>query len=173
MGSELFVACWNVQEHLDPKWALASAPSSTESTMPSSTIVHAACFAVGALVGGGVATAISSNKRPIHVPASTQVQQKPIVDIQSSTGETRLSSPGALVKVDSQILKHGHPGPISDLLVRKAYTAAYDRRLRHPAWASPESVICFVASLTFAADRGALDSRVARKVTCRNASCRW
>ncbi|EGN96154.1 hypothetical protein SERLA73DRAFT_59384 [Serpula lacrymans var. lacrymans S7.3] len=26
------------------------------------------------------------------------------------------------------------PGPVSDLLVRKAYVAAYDRRLRHPAW---------------------------------------
>jgi hypothetical protein len=25
-------------------------------------------------------------------------------------------------------------GPISDMLVRKAYVAAYDRRLRHPAW---------------------------------------
>ena len=25
-------------------------------------------------------------------------------------------------------------GPISDLLIRKAYVAAYDRRLRHPAW---------------------------------------
>lgn len=26
------------------------------------------------------------------------------------------------------------PGPISDQLVRKAYVAGYDRRLRHPAW---------------------------------------
>jgi endonuclease G len=25
-------------------------------------------------------------------------------------------------------------GPVSDLLVRKGYTAGYDRRLRHPAW---------------------------------------
>lgn len=25
-------------------------------------------------------------------------------------------------------------GPISDQFVRKAYVAAYDRRLRHPAW---------------------------------------
>jgi endonuclease G, mitochondrial len=27
-------------------------------------------------------------------------------------------------------------GPISDQLVRKAYVAAYDRRMRHPAWVS-------------------------------------
>ncbi|KAI0316791.1 hypothetical protein OF83DRAFT_1059763 [Amylostereum chailletii] len=32
------------------------------------------------------------------------------------------------------VLKHGNPGPVSDLLCRKAYVAAYDRRLRHPAW---------------------------------------
>jgi len=25
-------------------------------------------------------------------------------------------------------------GPISDLINRQAYVAAYDRRLRHPAW---------------------------------------
>ena len=25
-------------------------------------------------------------------------------------------------------------GPITDQLVRKAYVAGYDRRLRHPAW---------------------------------------
>jgi len=25
-------------------------------------------------------------------------------------------------------------GPISDTLIRKAYIAGYDRRLRHPAW---------------------------------------
>jgi hypothetical protein len=28
------------------------------------------------------------------------------------------------------------PGPIADPLVRQAYVAAYDRRLRHPAWVS-------------------------------------
>lgn len=33
----------------------------------------------------------------------------------------------------------GRAGPVPDLLVRKAYTAAYDRRLRHPAWVSSES----------------------------------
>ncbi|KZV94045.1 hypothetical protein EXIGLDRAFT_612214 [Exidia glandulosa HHB12029] len=36
--------------------------------------------------------------------------------------------------VTSEILKYGNPGPISDLLTRRAYIAAYDRRLRHPAW---------------------------------------
>lgn len=31
------------------------------------------------------------------------------------------------------------PGPISDTLVRNAYVAAYDRRLRHPSWVSAQS----------------------------------
>ena len=106
--------------------------------MPSSSLLHAACFAVGALVGGGVATALSasSSKRPIHVPAAAAEPAKtaPLVQMQPATGVTAIAAPGAVVAVDSAVLKHGHPGPISDLLVRKAYVAAYDRRLRHPAW---------------------------------------
>ncbi|KAI0670645.1 hypothetical protein C8Q78DRAFT_975273 [Trametes maxima] len=44
------------------------------------------------------------------------------------------TAPGALMKVDTAVLKYGHPGPVSDLLVRRAYVTGYDRRLRHPAW---------------------------------------
>ncbi|KAF7295142.1 Endonuclease [Mycena indigotica] len=33
-----------------------------------------------------------------------------------------------------EVLKYGNPGPVFDALVRKAYVAAYDRRLRHPSW---------------------------------------
>jgi endonuclease G len=36
--------------------------------------------------------------------------------------------------IASPVLKYGNPGPISDPLLRRAYVAAYDRRLRHPAW---------------------------------------
>ncbi|KAI0822611.1 hypothetical protein BC628DRAFT_1326666 [Trametes gibbosa] len=43
-------------------------------------------------------------------------------------------APGTSVKVDSAVLKYGSPGPVSDVLVRRAYVAGYDRRLRHPAW---------------------------------------
>ena len=104
--------------------------------MPSSTIVHAACFAVGALVGGGVATAISasSSKRAVPVPVPAESSRGPIVDITPSTGTTTLTVPNGVVQQESAILKHGNPGPISDFLVRKAYVAAYDRRMRHPAW---------------------------------------
>jgi len=34
----------------------------------------------------------------------------------------------------NDVLKFGTPGPIFDLILRKAYTAGYDRKLRHPAW---------------------------------------
>ena len=108
--------------------------------MPSSTILHAACFAVGALVGGGVATAIGRNNtvpRPVPMPVPTSESVKePIVGVQLG-GAPKLSTPGTLIKAESQLLEYGHPGPISDLLVRKAYVAAYDRRLRHPAWVCP------------------------------------
>ncbi len=107
--------------------------------MSSSTILHAAFFAVGALVGGGVATAVS-NKRslPVVTPAtkSGTSAPPPIVELAPTTGLTHIATPGALVKVDSTVLKHGHPGPINDLLVRKAYASGYDRRLRHPSWVS-------------------------------------
>lgn len=36
----------------------------------------------------------------------------------------------------------GSAGPISDQFVRKAYVAAYDRRLRHPAWVRPFLLPC-------------------------------
>ncbi|PSR88858.1 hypothetical protein PHLCEN_2v5007 [Hermanssonia centrifuga] len=106
--------------------------------MSSSTILHAAFFAVGALIGGGVATAVS-NKRslPVVTPATKSGTSAPppiVVELAPTTGLTHIATPGALVKVDSTVLKHGHPGPINDLLVRKAYASGYDRRLRHPSW---------------------------------------
>lgn len=105
------------------------------SIMASSTIVHAACFAVGAIVGGGIATAVSASNAKRTIPAPTSVEPPKGAIIQTQpTGAPKLYSPGTLVKVDSEVLKHGNPGPISDLLVRRAYVAAYDRRLRHPAW---------------------------------------
>ncbi|KAM5531806.1 hypothetical protein V8D89_014505 [Ganoderma adspersum] len=103
--------------------------------MPSGAIVHAAVFAVGAIVGGGIATAVSRKREAtaIHPPAPTQA---PILDVRggNATGVIMKARPGIVTEVDHAVLKYGHPGPVSDLLVRRAYIAAYDRRLRHPAW---------------------------------------
>jgi len=84
---------------------------------------QAVIFAAGAVVGGGVATIFHQR----NVAQSSKMSQE---------------SPGTVVAgpasaVDLPVLKYGNPGPIADPLLRKAYVAAYDRRLRHPAWASP------------------------------------
>ncbi|KAH7889958.1 hypothetical protein F5I97DRAFT_1924468 [Phlebopus sp. FC_14] len=105
--------------------------------MSSATVIHAACFAVGAVVGGGVVTVVSARRRPVPVTATTASSAvtpvaAPVIEL-GPTGDAIISSTAATALV-SPVLRHGHPGPVSDLLVRRAYTAAYDRRLRHPAW---------------------------------------
>jgi len=45
------------------------------------------------------------------------------------------------------------PGPIADPIIRKAYVAAYDRRLRHPAWVRAFVFICRFGECLFLADR--------------------
>ncbi|KAL4244387.1 Endonuclease [Abortiporus biennis] len=107
--------------------------------MPSSSVLHAAFFAVGAIVGGGVVTAVgASQRKPIPPPPSSSsvptqaIPQQPIVKVEK--GVTSISAPGQITQIDLPALKYGNPGPISDKLVRKAYIAGYDRRLRHPAW---------------------------------------
>ncbi|KAI0807292.1 hypothetical protein C8Q74DRAFT_51997 [Fomes fomentarius] len=117
--------------------------------MPSATIVHAAVFAVGALVGGGVATAVTSRRRdvlppkPVSVPALLPTQS-PVVDMKAGEGTLMKAPPGATVQVDTAVLKYGHPGPVSDLLVRRAYITAYDRQRRHPAWTAEHLTSAFL-----------------------------
>ncbi|KAG6879043.1 hypothetical protein C0992_005668 [Termitomyces sp. T32_za158] len=124
--------------------------------MPGSSLVRAAFFTAGAIIGGGVATVISSKNRSAVPPIrpTSVVSDTPIVELDRA-GRAKLQE-NALVPsigVPSSILKYGNPGlsstafllrvsiqtfrrlgPISDTLVRQAYVAAYDRRLRHPAW---------------------------------------
>ncbi|KAG1765739.1 hypothetical protein EV702DRAFT_1212246 [Suillus placidus] len=109
--------------------------------MPSPATIHAAYFAVGAVVGGSVVSAVASRKRqiPITTSANTSVAP-PIIEIGLSGG-AKLSNAVTASALSSPVLKYGHPGPVPDLFVRKAYTAAYDRRLRHPAWASCFSML--------------------------------
>ncbi|TRM59403.1 hypothetical protein BD626DRAFT_550247 [Schizophyllum amplum] len=52
----------------------------------------------------------------------------------SPKGVAQLTDMQPIGSLVSPVLMYGNPGPISDALVRKAYVAAYDRRLRHPAW---------------------------------------
>ncbi|KIY66255.1 hypothetical protein CYLTODRAFT_444806 [Cylindrobasidium torrendii FP15055 ss-10] len=96
----------------------------TRGTMPSS-LFQAAVFAAGAVVGSGV-TALVNRKTAKPIALDSPL---PIVSI-GANGETSISATPVLPPV----LKYGNPGPIADPIVRRAYVAAYDRRLRHPAW---------------------------------------
>jgi endonuclease G len=122
--------------------------------MPASSLARAAFFALGAAVGGGAVAAFNaSNKKeaPSSPPAIT-ARSKAVVEV-GATGDPRFSAGAATAA--GLVLKYGNPGkhamaslwitlslsgivvaagPISDQLARRAYAAAYDRRLRHPAW---------------------------------------
>jgi endonuclease G len=108
--------------------------------MSASSIIRAAFFALGAAVGGGAVVAINASKKKEAVETT--------VEVGLSAGAATAIGP---------VLKYGNPGmhatagfqptkpfllttkivcagPIFDQLVRRAYVAGYDRRLRHPAW---------------------------------------
>ncbi|KAH7909141.1 hypothetical protein BJ138DRAFT_1067560 [Hygrophoropsis aurantiaca] len=97
--------------------------------MPNSAIIHAACFAVGAVVGGSVIAV--TTRRQIPLPPTTDT--KTVIEL-GPGGTAKFLGSSAANELGGTVLKYGNPGPISDLLVRRAYVAAYDRRLRHPAW---------------------------------------
>ncbi|KAF7778896.1 hypothetical protein Agabi119p4_3241 [Agaricus bisporus var. burnettii] len=103
--------------------------------MPGSAIVHAAVFTAGALLGGGIAVAVTSKKNQQHpvlptraapVPTTSGLQQEQQVSVQPRFVGTDV--------IPASALRYGNPGPIADFIQRQAYVAAYDRRLRHPAW---------------------------------------
>ncbi|TFY79392.1 hypothetical protein EWM64_g4625 [Hericium alpestre] len=99
--------------------------------MPSSSLARAAFFAVGAAVGGGIATAIGASRKREPAAVLPPRPDQPVVEVAPGGRAIVSAIPNT---VSSIMLKYGNPGPISDTLVRKAYVAAYDRRLRHPAW---------------------------------------
>ncbi|KAF9557691.1 hypothetical protein CPC08DRAFT_819754 [Agrocybe pediades] len=106
--------------------------------MPSSAIIHAAVFTAGAVLGGGIAAVVSSRTKPSSVASTSPVPPSnslgaPVIGL-NSTGRTEISRELTVASSLPLALKYGNPGPVSDVLVRKAYVAGYDRRLRHPAW---------------------------------------
>ena len=76
--------------------------------MPSSALVHAACFAVGAIVGGGaVAAASLSRKRDTTIPAVTK--STPVVELGRGGNLDIAKTAQNLVEAEG-ILKYGNPG---------------------------------------------------------------
>ncbi|KDQ13148.1 hypothetical protein BOTBODRAFT_33762 [Botryobasidium botryosum FD-172 SS1] len=106
--------------------------------MSTSTALRLAFFGAGAAIGAGAA-AILSRQKPspstVHtLPAPAAPQGERLPDAILRTGPT-----GGLVvqdglPVSKDVLRYGSPGPIADIITRKAYVAGYDRRLRHPSW---------------------------------------
>ncbi|WVR07501.1 hypothetical protein IAU60_004543 [Kwoniella sp. DSM 27419] len=85
------------------------------------SLLFAAGLTLG--VGAGVlyprkATSVPSVQLPPPPPEGGKQESRAIVPTASG----------------SVVLANGFPGPTPDILKRTAYTAAYDRRLRHPAW---------------------------------------
>jgi endonuclease G len=83
--------------------------------MPSSAIIHAACFAVGAVVGGGVVTAVSSKKRQVPISTTSvdasvaRVGAPPIIEMDKSGG-AKISNAVVASTPMPPVLKYGHPG---------------------------------------------------------------
>jgi hypothetical protein len=105
--------------------------------MPSSSIVHAACFAVGAVVGGGTVAALTSRKSGISSPPS--YPQAPPVPSSSISGLAK--GDGAVMQIGKSgqvnfagagagaVLKYGHPGAflynsldVYDTMLKSCYT---------------------------------------------------
>lgn len=135
--------------------------------MSTSSVIRVAFFVLGAAVGGGSVVAINaSRKKEALVRATAGTTQAlsptgngPLVEV-GVTGNPRLSQAAgaAAALAVGPVLKYGNPGvygmpflitnkidcyvpgPIFDQLVRRAYIAGYDRRLRHPAWVSSSSL---------------------------------
>ncbi|KAJ3762952.1 hypothetical protein EV360DRAFT_34598 [Lentinula raphanica] len=107
-----------------------------------SSVIQAALFAAGAVVGGGVTAAVLHKKtaqRPVVVdgtivsPSVTTVSP-PVIGL-GPNGTAQITNIASVASLSSSaVLKYGNPGPIADPIIRQAYVAAYDRRLRHPAW---------------------------------------
>jgi endonuclease G len=75
------------------------------STMPASSIIRAAFFALGAAVGGGAVVAISASKR--KEASRTTAPNLPLAEV-GVTGDPRLSA-GVATAV-GPVLKYGNPG---------------------------------------------------------------
>ncbi|KAG8982058.1 nuclease [Tulasnella sp. 425] len=112
--------------------------------MPGASALHFAAFGLGAVLGAGATAIITKRKdalpvappahHPVQVPSPQQ--PRPVIQI-DERNRPQISNSSDIAMLGGNVpgvLKYGHPGPTPDFLVRKAYVASYDRRLRHPAW---------------------------------------
>lgn len=82
--------------------------------MPSAVIVHAAVFTAGALLGGGIAAAVSNKNKSASALPSAQISKPgpspPVIGLDASgraSMSTQLTVPP---QFPSPVLKYGNPG---------------------------------------------------------------
>ncbi|GAA6030536.1 hypothetical protein JCM8097_006194 [Rhodosporidiobolus ruineniae] len=110
----------------------------------SSSVLHLGLAAASGLVLGAAGALSFSKPKPQPAPPQAQPAQPGAAPVTAVPGTLRgaaLGTPaqvygGSLAQseIKDRVVNGGTIGPISDLLVRTAYTAAYDRRNRIPAW---------------------------------------
>lgn len=155
--------------------------------MPASSIIHAACFAVGAAVGGGAVAALHASRKKEALRTTAQASNA-LAEV-GVTGDPRLSA-GAATAV-GPFLKYGNPGmhatadfqspthlvnvragPVFDQLARTAYVVGYDRRLRHPAWVCSSPLLLPLTDVLLFSlfpDGRTSDTRFSREIAHRRA----
>jgi len=89
--------------------------------MPSSVVVHAVVFTAGALIGGGIAAAVSSKQRPSQIPAHLK-PPGPVIDV-DITGKTKISADTTVRSELASVLKYGHPGVFYLVTRRRNFNA--------------------------------------------------
>ncbi|CED82610.1 mitochondrial nuclease [Phaffia rhodozyma] len=133
--------------------------------MAPSVLVQSAIFSTGLLLGVGTTAYLTGPSKPkpgsvaIAVPSPGQVTVLPApgsapYSSASTPGQARSetraildigSNTGFRTPVDGEIWKFGVPTSTSDVLRRRAYITAYDRRLQHPAWTAEHLTIANLA----------------------------
>lgn len=104
-----------------------------------SHLLHVGIFAGGVCLGAAASAAIVSSKR--------SVSEQPPIAPSASLPPATVGTPSTVVggnigsgipffSRDTLKYSQGLPGPVVDLLEYEAYVTAYDRKLRHPAWAA-------------------------------------
>lgn len=94
--------------------------------MPGTTFVHAACFAVGAIIGGGTVAAVGLSRkhqtsRASSVPAVPSGGTAVVTSVQSPTiesGSTRLYDLAKTMEnvPGGPVLKYGNPGALLNIV---------------------------------------------------------
>ena len=96
-------------------------------SMANSLVIQGAIFAVGALVGGGIATAVARKNHTVS-PQSVTLPQQPILHV-GTTGDT-LIAPNAGVVCPP--LKHGNPGTYVPLFSEELFPMSVVRPSHRP-----------------------------------------